>query len=89
LVTKVIRSLEFALCNPECEMERPSEWIRHDPDFNLCREKSADFRAFLDDQRKRDYPAGEPPRRVSGSQNGDSARAVCGSSPVETTPKLA
>jgi hypothetical protein len=30
LVRKVIGSLEFALCNPECEMERPSEWIDHD-----------------------------------------------------------
>jgi hypothetical protein len=82
LVKKVISSLEFALCNPECEMERPSEWISNDPDFNECREKSAHFRAFLDDQRKRDYPVGEPPRRVSGSQDGSS-------SPVETTPKLA
>jgi hypothetical protein len=89
LVKKVISSLEFALCNPECEMERPSEWISNDPDFNECREKSAHFRAFLDDQRKRDYPVGEPPRRVSGSQDGGSAKAVCSSSPVETTPKLA
>ena len=34
LVTKVIDSLEFAVCNPECEMERPSEWIGNDPDFS-------------------------------------------------------
>ena len=89
LITKVISSLEFALCNPECEMERPSEWISNDPDFNECREKSAHFKTFLDDQWKRDYPVGEPPRRVSGSQDGGSAKAVCSSSPVEATPKLA
>jgi hypothetical protein len=34
LVSKVVGSLEFAICNPECEMERPSEWIGNDPDFN-------------------------------------------------------
>jgi hypothetical protein len=57
LVTKMISSLEFAVCNHECEMERPSEWIGHDPDFSwLCREKNPCFKAFLDDQRKRDYP---------------------------------
>ena len=57
LVTKVIRSLEFAVCNPECEMERPSEWIGNDPDFNwLDEEKNEDFMAFVNDQQKRDYP---------------------------------
>ncbi len=60
LVRKVICSLEFAFCNPECEMERPSEWIGNDPDFRwLCRDKNERFTEFLDDQRKRDYP--EPP----------------------------
>ena len=59
LVRKMICSLEFAVCNPECEMERPSEWIGHDPDFSwLDREKNARFTAFLQDQRKRDYPVG-------------------------------
>jgi hypothetical protein len=58
LVAKVVRSLEFAVCNPECEMERPSEWIGSDPDFSwLVREKNTCFTAFLNDQRKRDYPA--------------------------------
>jgi hypothetical protein len=59
LVRKMIRSLEFAVCNPECEMERPSEWIGNDPDFSwLGREKNARFTAFLQDQQKRDYPVG-------------------------------
>jgi hypothetical protein len=59
LFKKVVGSLEFAICNPECEMERPSEWIGNDPDsgqlpggLNDC------FMAFLDDQWKRDYPFG-------------------------------
>lgn len=65
LAEKVIDSLEFAVCNPECEMERPSEWIGSDPDFSwLRRKENARFTAFLDDQRKRDYPVDEPPRRV-------------------------
>jgi hypothetical protein len=61
LVSKMIRSLEFAVCNPECEMERPSEWIGHDPDFSCLRsgeKKNELFTTFLDDQRKRDYPVG-------------------------------
>jgi len=62
LVKKVMCSLEFALCNPECEMERPSEWIGHDPDFSRLRKENKYFKAFLDDQRKRDYTVGEPPR---------------------------
>ena len=57
LVSKVVRSLEFAVCNPECEMERPSEWIGNDPDFGSLRDRENDFTAFLDDQRTRDYPA--------------------------------
>jgi hypothetical protein len=52
LVTKVIRSLEFALCNPECEMERPSERICSDPDFSWqSGQRNACFGAFLLDQR--------------------------------------
>jgi hypothetical protein len=59
LVAKAIRSLEFALCNPECEMERPSEWIRNDPDFSwLGRAEDRRFTEFLHSQEKRDYPAG-------------------------------
>jgi len=58
LVEKVVRSLEFAICNPECEMERPSEWIGHDPDLRWrCQRDSDPFAAFLRDQQKRDYPA--------------------------------
>jgi hypothetical protein len=67
LAGKVVRSLEFAICNPECEMERPSEWIGNDPDFNwLSQRKNEHFTAFLCDQRRRDYPAdGQPTWRSS------------------------
>jgi hypothetical protein len=57
LIEKVITSLEFAIGNPECEMERPSEWIGNDPDFRLCRETER-FTGFLRNQQERDYPAG-------------------------------
>ena len=60
LVAHVVRSLDFALNNPECEMERPSEWIAHDPDFGFLRSRddqfSAEFRAFLNAQEGRGYP---------------------------------
>ncbi len=58
LVEKVVRSLEFAICNSECEMERPSEWIGHDPDLRWrCQRDSDPVAAVLRDQQKRDYPA--------------------------------
>jgi hypothetical protein len=62
LVGQVVTSLEFALSNPECELDRPSEWIAVDPDFGSLRfshdEISKPFRDFLTAQRRRDYPAG-------------------------------
>ena len=59
LVSKVVGSLEFAVCNPECEMERPSEWIGNDPDFSrLSGGQNDRFMDFLDEQWKRDYPVG-------------------------------
>jgi hypothetical protein len=58
LTTKLIRSLRFAICNPDCEMENPSEWIGNDPDFSSLHPKgNKRFTAFLDEQQKRDYPA--------------------------------
>jgi hypothetical protein len=63
LVGLVVTSLEFALSNPECELERPSEWIAADPDFGGLRyshdEASQAFRDFLTAQRRRDYPGSE------------------------------
>ena len=63
LIGLVVTSLEFALSNPECELERPSEWIAADPDFGCLRyshdEASQAFRDFLTAQRRRDYPGSE------------------------------
>jgi hypothetical protein len=59
LVGKVVTSLEFAITNPECEMERPSEWIDNDPDFAWLRSRGDQFpkfKNFLDTQKRRDYP---------------------------------
>jgi hypothetical protein len=67
LVKKVVRSLEFVVRNPECEMERPSEWIGNDPDFNWLHYKgNKRFTTFLHNQYKRDYPAepGQQPTPV-------------------------
>ncbi|HLK75561.1 MAG TPA: hypothetical protein VKU77_18145 [Streptosporangiaceae bacterium] len=59
LIEKVVGSLEFTVSNPECEMERPSEWIGNDPDFSrLSGGRNDRFMEFLDDQWKRDYPVG-------------------------------
>jgi hypothetical protein len=64
LVAQAVASLEFALNNRECEMERPSEWIANDPDFRCLRsgdgQFSTAFGVFLDAQKRRDYPL--PPR---------------------------
>jgi hypothetical protein len=60
LVEKVVTSLEFAINNPECEMERPSEWIASDPDFGCLHSShdhcSKEFRDFLANLKQRDYP---------------------------------
>jgi hypothetical protein len=60
LARQAVTSLEFAINNPECEMERPSEWIASDPDFGCLRSPddqfSTDFRNFLAIQKQRDYP---------------------------------
>jgi len=57
LVIKLISSLKFAVCNPECELERPSEWIGNDPDFRALHPTgNTRFTAFLKEQKDRDYP---------------------------------
>ena len=76
LVEKVVTSLEFAINNPECEMDRPSEWIDSDPDFACLRsgedEFSKDFNKFLKMQKYRDYP---PPTTQDGAVDANLSRA--------------
>jgi hypothetical protein len=33
LTDRIVSCLWFTVCNPECEMERPWDWIYNDPDF--------------------------------------------------------
>jgi hypothetical protein len=59
----VVISLERAVNNRDSEMERPYDWISHDPDFlplKSAPEKFAAFCKFLDDQRRKSYPAAAP-----------------------------
>jgi hypothetical protein len=70
LVEKVVTSLEFAIINPDCEMERPSEWIEHDPDFACLRSPGHAFSKFMDFlfiQKQRDYPSNRRRHRIMGN----------------------
>jgi len=57
IVARVVTSLRRAVNDPECEMERPWDWISTDPDFRELGARSQDFADFLDDQKRADYPA--------------------------------
>jgi hypothetical protein len=54
-VGQVVTSLRWVVEDPNCEIERPSEWIPHDPDFRGLADDRT-FRAFLEDQERCDYP---------------------------------
>jgi hypothetical protein len=67
----VVISLERAVSNRDSEMERPYDWISHDPDFRPLKKEPARFTAFskfLDDQRRKSYPAAAP-RLTRGSHS--------------------
>jgi hypothetical protein len=70
---KVVTSLERAINNPDCEMQRPSDWISHDPDFLWLQSSSSkEFENFLDAQKKKDYlvTATRRPVNADGQENG-------------------
>jgi hypothetical protein len=54
---KVVISLQRAISNTDCEMQRPWDWISHDPDFFSLKSWSKNFNAFLETQKGKDYPA--------------------------------
>jgi hypothetical protein len=54
---KAVISLQRAINNPDCEMQRPWDWISHDPDFSCLKSSSTNFKVFLDAQKGKDYPA--------------------------------
>jgi hypothetical protein len=67
----VVISLERAVNNRDSEMERPYDWISQDPDFRPLKTapaKFAVFTKFLDDQRRKSYPAAAP-RPARGSHS--------------------
>jgi len=56
---RVVISLERVADNPYAEMRRPFDVIAKDPDFGVLRaapERFRAFAAFLEEQRRRDYP---------------------------------
>ena len=76
----VITSLRRAVDNPLSELERPSDWISHDPDFRpLSRDTTIfeKFAQFVQDQEREDYPAaylaGECPVPHGGQARGQGA----------------
>ncbi|MGZ4432365.1 MAG: hypothetical protein ACXVW7_01845 [Trebonia sp.] len=72
-VARVVAALERAINNPDCEMERPYDWISRDPDFTAVDNVPlfGDFRAT---QERRDYP--EPfAARVPAPRHGEKAAA--------------
>ena len=50
-----VESLKRAINDPDCELERPSDWISTDPDFGSLK-SSKEFQDFLRDRILRDYP---------------------------------
>jgi hypothetical protein len=59
MVRRAVISLRRVVNDRDCEMERPWDWISHDPDF-LCLRSSKEFCSFLDEQERRDYPMTNP-----------------------------
>jgi hypothetical protein len=53
---RVVRSLRRVVYDRDCQMERPWDWISHDPDFFCLRKSSEDYDDFFDAQRLKDYP---------------------------------
>ena len=56
---RVIVSLVRVVNNPNSEMERPYDTVSQDPDFSAIRsapDQFPEFKKFLDDQRRMDYP---------------------------------
>jgi uncharacterized membrane protein YsdA (DUF1294 family) len=56
LALLALRCLDRVVNDRLCEMERPWDWISTDPDLHCLKKKSEKFRAFLDDQKQKDYP---------------------------------
>lgn len=78
---RVIISLQQAINNPDCEMQRPWDWISHDPDFSCLKSSSKNFNDFLDAQERKDYPVAIHRRANAGGMELAVGHSVSGSSP--------
>jgi hypothetical protein len=56
MVRRTIICLRRVVYDRDCEMDRPWDWISHDPDFSCLRNSSEKFNDFLHAQQLRDYP---------------------------------
>jgi hypothetical protein len=84
---RAIISLQHAINNPDCEMQRPWDWIAHDPDFT-CLKSSKKFNDFLDALESKDYPVAiHCPVSVAGLERVAAGRGVSGGSP-EAVPAV-
>jgi hypothetical protein len=83
--SRVVISLQRAINNPDCEMQRPWDWISHDPDFSRLKWPKGEFTKFLDAQKERDYPAAIPPAEPDGTENG-TGRGVSAGHPRRCPP---
>ena len=73
---QVVISLQRAINNPDCEMQRSWDWISHDPDFS-CLKSSEEFNDFLGAQERKDYPAAiQRPVHVDGKEHAAGLRRV-------------
>lgn len=59
--------LRLALNDPSCELVRPSEWIRADPDLHGLRE-SPEFRSLVQELASRDFGPSMGPETAAGRQ---------------------
>jgi len=65
---RVVNSLRRAINHRDCEMQRPSDWISHDPDFSSV-QSAKEFKPFVDAQKREDYPpAIQCPLHVGGEE---------------------
>jgi hypothetical protein len=82
---RVVISLQRAINNPDCEMQRPWDWVSHDPDFSRLKSSSDEFDGFLGAQKRKDYPAAiQRPVHADGTEHG--AGCDVSSSSAEAVP---
>lgn len=69
MARRAVMSLRRVVYDRDCQMERPWDWISHDPDFSSPRKSSEEFNDFLDAQLLRDYPMSDAVPATSHHQH--------------------